>query len=142
MSGEHTLVTEAVLENLGEVRQFVEGEARSHGVDSTAITDLVLAVDEAVTNIVVHGYKHQPGSLEVSIEDHPTSLFVHLRDEAPPFDPCAHRVSDLAETLEKDTPGGFGLHLIYKSVDEVSYQTPRAGGNELTLVKHKAIPPQ
>lgn len=140
MGGKHTLVTDVALDKLAEVRRFVESSARSLGVNETAVPDLVLAVDEAVTNIIVHGYKHQPGSVEVSIDADGTALIVRLRDKAPGFDPCSYPKLNLRSSLEKDTPGGFGLHLINKAVDDISYRIPHAGGNELTLVKQNVIP--
>ena len=140
MGGKHTLVTDVALDKLREVRRFVESSARALGVNEPAVSDLVLAVDEAVTNIIVHGYKNQPGSVELSIDADGTALIVRLRDKAPEFDPCSYPKLDLRSSLEKDIPGGFGLHLIHNAVDDIGYRILRAGENELTLVKRNAIP--
>lgn len=142
MGGTHTLVTDAAVDKLREVRRFVESSARALGVNETAVSDLVLAVDEAFTNIIVHGYKNQPGSVEISIDADGTALIVRLRDKAPGFDPCTYPKLDLRSSLEKDAPGGFGLHLIHSAVDDIRYRIPHAGGNELTLVKQKVVQSQ
>lgn len=136
MSGESTLVIEASLDRLDEVRRFVEESIRVAGIDHSTISDLVLAVDEAVTNIIVHGYQKQPGPLEVEIENNGRSLFIYLKDQAPKFDPCSHLSLNLEETLEKDTPGGFGLHLIKRIADELEYEFDSSGRNVLALTKH------
>ena len=141
MAAEYTLEIEAALDRLDDVRQFVERSARGLGAGDPMIPDLVVAVDEAVTNIIVHGYKQRPGMIEVSVGNDADALVVRLRDEAPQFDPCTHRLLDLEASLEKDTPGGFGLHLINKAMDDISYRAPSDGGNELTLVKKNVIPP-
>jgi serine/threonine-protein kinase RsbW len=135
MSGKSTLVADAALDKLAEIRQFVESSARAHGMDNILVSDLVLAVDEAATNIIVHGYKHHTGTIKVDVEVNSTAAIVRLRDRAPAFDPCSHLNMDLKAALEKDTPGGIGLHLINRSVDDISYRVPEDGGNELTLVK-------
>ena len=136
MSGKRTLEIEASLDHLEEIRGFVESSARDAGVDDPAISDLVLAVDEAVTNIIIHGYRNQSGKIEISSDNRANSIVICLKDQAPEFDPCSYLSMDLEATLEKDTPGGFGLHLIKKTVDDLKYHVNSSGGNELFLVKH------
>ena len=131
-------MTDAALDKLGEIREFVKSAAHNYALDEVPISDLILAVDEAVTNTIVHGYKGRGGAIQVHFEFDGAAAIVRLRDEAPGFDPCSYLNMDLKDALEKDTPGGFGLHLIKKSVDELSYRIPEEGGNELTLVKRIA----
>ena len=38
--------------------------------------------------------------------------------------------------LEKRAPGGLGIYLMRRSVDEVMHRVTREGGNELVFVKH------
>lgn len=139
MSGKRTLVIEATLTNLEEVRQFVESSARSFLVDERVISDLRLAVDEAVTNTIIHGYKHKQGTIEISIERDAAALIVNLRDRAPEFNPSSYSASNLPASPERKTPGGFGIRLIKEVMDEVNYQALSNGGNELTLIKHNTI---
>ena len=136
MGGTNSLVIEASLDRLEEVRGFVSGFAKEAGVDEDTISDFVLAVDEAVTNIIVHGYRNQPGSIEVKIENNGGSLCIRLMDRAPKFDPCSHQSLNLEAALEKDTPGGFGLHLIRRIADELEYETDGSGRNVFSLIKH------
>lgn len=57
----------ADLERLAEVRQLVREAAEAAGATTDAVDDLVQAVDEAATNIVVHGYAGRPGWVEVEV---------------------------------------------------------------------------
>ncbi|MEZ4515985.1 MAG: ATP-binding protein [Chloroflexota bacterium] len=50
---------------------------------------MVLAVNEAVTNILVHGYRGRPGNVEIGIERAGNDLIVILRDQAHAYDPTA-----------------------------------------------------
>ena len=50
-----TMATVALTEDLAAVRQITEACGRDAGLSSSAVLDLVLAVDEAATNAVIHG---------------------------------------------------------------------------------------
>jgi len=140
MGGNYSLSVKAELANLGEVRQFVATSCQMLGAEASVVSDLVLAVDEAVTNIIIHGYKQSCGPIEIDIGKTTTALVVRLQDSAPEFNPCFHEKPDLGSNLKTKTGGGFGVHLIKSAVDEVRYRAPAAGGNELTLVKQTPTP--
>jgi len=125
----------AELENLAVIRRFAEETAQSLQANQTAIDDMLQAVDEAVTNIIVHGYAGRPGTIEVRVKRAGDSLIVRLRDQAPRFDPTTVPPPDLTLPLEKRRPGGLGVHLVRQFVDQVHYRAAPQGGNELTLVK-------
>jgi serine/threonine-protein kinase RsbW len=125
----------ARLENLAVIRGFVRLTGMTLGVDHEEITSIVLAVDEASTNIVVHGYQGRAGTIEVEVERENNTLIVRLRDRAPGFDPTTAQSPDLSVPLEERPIGGMGIHLIRQAMDEVRYRALPGGGNELTLTK-------
>jgi serine/threonine-protein kinase RsbW len=127
----------AELKNLAALRRFVEERMVGLGVDPEAIPGLVLAVDEAATNIIVHGYRNRGGVIEVEVQLEEGDLVLRLRDQAPPFDPTSVSPPDLTRPLEERSPGGLGIYLIRQAVDEISYRVAPEGGNELTLVKKR-----
>ncbi len=61
----------------------------------------VLAVDELAANTIVHGYRGQPGTIEVEIERTAEALMVRRRDQAPPFDPTRLAEPDTSLPLEQ-----------------------------------------
>jgi len=126
----------ARLTDLAVIRGFLEGAATDLGVDGPAIRDLVIAANEAVANIIRHGYRGSPGPIEVVIEREPDSVVVQLRDEAPPFNPTTYPAPDLSVPLERRRAGGLGIHLTRSCVDVVTHSPRRRAGNELTLVKN------
>jgi serine/threonine-protein kinase RsbW len=101
------------------------------------VDDILLAVDEAATNIIVHGYRGQPGDIEIEVENQDGSLAVSLRDKAPPFDPTRVPMPDLSLPLDQRPFGGMGVHLMRQCMDDVIYRAPPQGGNELILVKKR-----
>ncbi len=127
----------ATLENLRVIRHFVDEQATRAGFSGQRLDDLVLAVDEAATNIVLHGYKGHadPSSAvtEVHITFNAPVFSVTLRDRARPFDPTATPVVAELPPLSERGPGGLGIFLMRKTMDEFRYRRTPDGWNELTL---------
>ncbi len=125
----------AELENLKEIRRFVREAAMALGADAAAVSDAVRAVDEAASNIIFHGYRCEPGIIEIDVLRERDTLVVRLRDEAPPFDPTQVPIPDVTLSLEERPPGGLGIYFMRKVMDEVRHRSRPEGGNELTLVR-------
>jgi len=126
---------EANVKNLTKIRNFVGQSTSGLGITQDTVDDIVLAVDEAATNIILHGYKERPGMLEIELRRESDSLFLCLQDQAPSFDPTQVPSPDLTLPLEKRPLGNMGVHLIRHMVDEIIYEIPSGGGNQLILVK-------
>ena len=103
--------------------------------------DIVQAVDEFVTNSIVHGYRGVGGPVEVEVDKSGTSLVVRLRDQAPQFDPTQLPSPDPAAPLAERRLGGMGVFLARDLKDSVTYQRTKES-NELTLVKECTGQPQ
>ena len=125
----------AILTNLEDIRSFVYQAAKYLHVPEMFAGDVVQAVDEAATNIILHGYDGQEGMVEVEVERQGEALVVRLRDQAPQFDPTTISSPDLSLGLDQRRPGGLGFYLIRQLMDRIQYRTLPDGGNELILVK-------
>ncbi len=127
---------EARLENLQGIRAFIAEACRGAGADRSACRDLQLAVDEACTNIIEHGYAGAgAGSIAVTFESGGDRLAVTIVDRGRPFSPERVPPPDLTSGWRERREGGLGWHLIRHVVDEVDYRPDSVGGNRLTLVK-------
>ncbi len=120
---------------LAVIRGFIQTHASTAGFSDESIDDLVLAVDEAATNIVIHGYEEKPGMIEVTFSRAGDTVRITLRDWAPKFDPLQVPPPDITLPLHERKAGGLGIHLIRQCVDEICHTLPEDGGNELLLVK-------
>jgi serine/threonine-protein kinase RsbW len=123
----------AELASLAPIRRVVEEAATAAGADWEAVAGLIQAVDEAATNIIVHGYRGSPGEIELGLIRETDALLVRLRDQAPPFDPTAIPSPDLTLSLNKRKVGGLGVHLMRQCVQRMSYRLTPEGENELTF---------
>lgn len=130
----NTLRIQADTGELAAVRQFVRDTGLRAGVRRPGIDDVIQAVDESVTNVIVHGYRGAKGFVDVEIEEVDDALVVRVRDQAPQFDPTKVPAPDTALSLDRHTYHGMGVFLTRELSDEVTYRYT-AEGNELTIVK-------
>ena len=120
---------------LAAIRAFVEQQAQALGADPETIYDLILAVNEVATNIIVHGYRRQPGTIEIALRRRGDTIEIRLRDQARLFDPTRVPAPDLTLPLHTRPIGGMGVHVTRQIMDAMRYRVTPEGGNELTLVK-------
>ena len=136
MRNQHQITRSAELESLSILREFIEKACKQHKrIDDHICYDLKLAVDEACTNIITHGYAGMnPGSIILSLEMAPNKVVVTITDFGHPFEPSETSAPDVEAGLEDLPMGGFGLFFIYQTMDEINYETTE-DGNHLTFIK-------
>lgn len=120
------------------VRQRVREIATAVGFGDDEVLKISLAVDEALTNVIRHGYGgpcDQPIDLHierVKVGTDP-AICVVIRDFAKPIDPAMIT----GRALRDVRPGGLGVHIMRTVMDEVSYAPLEGGGTRLTMLKKK-----
>lgn len=128
-----SLRIQAELEHVADVRELVREVADACDAPEPCLADLVQAVDEATTNVILHGYRGGPGWVEVAAERVGDRIVVTVTDEAPSFDPTRVPEPDLSVPPERRRPGGMGIHLIREATDRLEHVPRPGGGNILTL---------
>lgn len=118
----------------------IEQCMRSGGFSDEHILDMQLAVEEAITNIVLHGYAGTPGQVKVHGEVEPDRAIVEITDSAPAYDPFSQADPDVTAGLDERRIGGLGVFLIRRVTDDASYRFCD-GKNVLRLVKLKQKTP-
>jgi anti-sigma regulatory factor (Ser/Thr protein kinase) len=112
----------------------------SPGLDSLQAARVVLALDEALANIILHGYGlDRQGTIQIDMEEHPDFFRFTITDDAPEFNPLETPSPDIDDYLNEGSGTGIGMYL-YKKLMEVGYEKTESGSNRLTLVKKKEIP--
>ena len=137
MASTHRITRAAYLESLRDFREFIKEHcAGVPAVTDEVLYDVQLAVDEACTNIITHGYADMdPGSVILDLELEPNRLILSLTDFGHSFEPGNAGVSDIDASIEERELGGFGLFLINQSMDEVDYRVTE-DGNTMVLSKY------
>ncbi len=126
---------------LAGARAMVGNVAGRLGFSETHCSQITLAVDEALCNVINHGYKQRPDGkiwmTVAAIEDgtQPAQLRITIEDRADAVDPESIQPRDLKEIR----PGGLGVHIMREVMDEVRYERRDGGGMRVTLSKKVPI---
>ena len=121
---------------LCEVRRQVEAYGQSIGYDESCVAGIMLAMDEALTNIIRHAYQGQSDQpIEISLSAQDGLLRIVIRDYGRVVPHEKIRSRDLTDIR----PGGLGVHIMKTCMDTVTYATPEGGGTCLTMTK--TLPP-
>jgi anti-sigma regulatory factor (Ser/Thr protein kinase) len=103
-----------------------------HGLPEESCQGIVLAVDEALANVIRHAYKGRHNQdIELTCRTVADQLEFTLLDSGEPPDPG--RIC--GQPLDEVSLSGRGTHLIKAVMDEVCYERV-AGRNQLKLIKH------
>lgn len=119
------------------MRGAVEQLAASEGFSTTEAHGLVLAIDEALANVIKHGYgglADQPITITLSgirTDQGRRGIAIEVRDKGRQVDPQ----SICGRDLDDVRPGGLGVHIIRAVMDEAEYSCPSDGGMCLRMVK-------
>jgi len=125
-------------EQLQVVRQRLRGVLGDCGCAQELINLIVLAINEAVMNIMQHAYKGKPsGEIVLEIRRVDNELVFLLIDHADPVDVAGIK----SRCLDDVRPGGLGVHIINTIMDKVTFlKCPEGTGNQLELRKKMPMP--
>ena len=119
------------------VRSAVERMAELEGFGKADAHALMLAIDEALANVIKHGYDGRPDQ-PITIRLSPTKnvdgragIVVEVRDRGRQVDPTTIQ----GRNLDDVRPGGLGVHIIRSVMDVCEYSCPPDGGMLLRMVK-------
>jgi serine/threonine-protein kinase RsbW len=132
---ESRLIVPARYDRIKQICTFVVEAAEIAGLDESAVFHCQIAVDEACTNIIEHGYEGEDkGQIEVVCQTDSGALKIELRDQARPFDASTLPEPKLNLAIDETAVGGLGVYFMKKMMDEVSF-SHRDGTNSLLMVK-------
>lgn len=97
--------------------------------------DLLVALDELLANVVMHGVARQPnGAASVAVHLRHDAVEVVVADNGPAFDPLARAHPDTSLSIDDRPIGGLGILLVQRLMDDTRYARHDAH-NVLTLTK-------
>lgn len=109
------------------VHDFVRGTLEKEGIAAELTEDIVLACDEAASNIVEHAY---PGTTQqkknrqrfiISLKCRKDRVIATFFDSGLAFHPDGAPLPDVNKNLSGEKCGGYGIFLIKKLVDKIVY---------------------
>jgi serine/threonine-protein kinase RsbW len=134
-----SLTIPSELRLLPVARLFVEAVCQAGGLAPDAINAVVLAVNEATSNVIRHAHRDRPATpLRIGCRLLSDGIEVQLLDEGPVFDLGSVPDLDPGEIRV----GGRGIYLMRQLMDELTSEQRSQGGNILRMVKRcpRSIP--
>jgi len=97
---------------------------------------LQLVLEEAVTNIIEHGYTDGgPHTFTIVLDaTTPDRVIVTVIDDAPAYDPLARPEVDVSVPLDQRPVGGLGVHLMKRLSHAARYE--RRDGRNILIFEH------
>jgi serine/threonine-protein kinase RsbW len=111
------------LENLKTLRDFIRESLGSHGVHELHISEIVLALDEMCSNLMIHAHHCNPldlFELHITIEPDRPVVF-EIIDDGTVFDINMFDEPALDNLVHDKRKGGLGIRLVKSIMDKIEY---------------------
>ena len=122
----HSYKVSCERDNLRLIREFVGVVLKSIALSEIEINQLILAVDEVCSNLIIHSQQCNPEkSIEIHIHHQPDSILFELMDyNSEHFDLSNYQKPNIHQLVKERRKGGFGLMLVNNIMDhvEVAYE--------------------
>ena len=133
------LIIDAVDDAIDTVQSFVRKKLIAYGCETKALYQIRLAVEEIFVNIISYAYRPEVGMAEIFCEvtEDPLMVNINFMDSGKPFDPLSVE-ADTSGKMFLEKEGGFGIHLVKKTMDSVDYEY-KDGKNVLKIKKNLKV---
>lgn len=124
------------LNNLKGIRDFIRESLKGHGVTDVTMNEIVLAIDEMCSNLMIHAHHCNPEHmLELHIRvPKKGELIFEIVDDGNVFDINTFMEPDLDNLVQEKRKGGLGIRLVKSIMDSVEY-LHQGGKNVCRLTK-------
>jgi serine/threonine-protein kinase RsbW len=112
------------IENLKGVRDFIRTSLKNHSISDLVISELVLALDEMCSNLMIHAHHCNPDDLfelHIFVENNKPLVF-ELIDDGTVFDINQFSEPALNNIINEKRKGGLGIRLVKSIMDKIEYQ--------------------
>ena len=100
------------------------------------LSDIRTAVSEAVTNAVVHGYRHTKGDIELIVRLLPERVvYIRVRDKGYGIADVEQAMEPLFTTAPEEERSGLGFSVMQSFMDKLSVRSAPGKGTTVTMRK-------
>ena len=118
--------------NLKHIRRMMADVTLKTRVSKKESANIILAVDEACSNIIKHSYKNNPNrKINLTVIQEIDFLTILVVDDGIKFDINSIK----ARKINEIRPGGLGIYIIKQVMDTVEYSHTPEGFNKIKMVK-------
>ena len=111
------------LENLQGIRDFIRTSLKNHGISEIEISEMVLALDEMCSNLMIHAHDCNPTELfdlEIVIDKNKPVVF-EIIDHGSVFNINQFSEPSMDNLIHEKRKGGLGIRLVKSIMDSVEY---------------------
>jgi serine/threonine-protein kinase RsbW len=130
-----TIIINNDIQELEKLHLFVDEICEEQHLDADLQMNLNLALEEAVSNVVLYAYPEKSGEkIIISAQRVKDTLVFTISDKGTAFDPTEAPEADVTLSAEDRPIGGLGIFIVKNIMNEVTYQRIN-DTNVLTLSK-------
>lgn len=119
---------------LKSIREYVRNHADNSGLSSRQTENIILAVDEACSNLIRYSIKFDHSkTIQIDVIDDKVSFTVQIIDTGKPFNPLECTDPNMKEYFKEFRKGGLGIKIIKSVVDKIEYKPHPKDSKENTL---------
>ncbi len=134
IDADNEITVDATLENVSQTVDFVCEKAEALPFSTKDRYQIDVAVDEIVSNVARYAYIGTTGKVTVKAETGDNSLTITVIDSGRPYNPLEKEDPDVTLPAEARGVGGYGIYIVKKVMDEITYEY-KDGHNILKMTK-------
>lgn len=111
------------LEQLQGIRDFIRTSLKNHGIPDLQISEMVLALDEMCSNLMIHAHDCNPEEvfeLHIDVDSNNPVVF-EIIDDGSVFDINKFSEPTMDNLIHEKRKGGLGIRLVKSIMDSVEY---------------------
>lgn len=133
----NTISASGSYSELSQIREFVRRRASEAGLNLKKIESVVLAVDEACSNLIHYGLDFDDSKkikVHTSIDEN--EFVIKIEDNCTSFDPRSNPSPNMDDYFKRFKKGGLGIHIMKSIIDKIEYlpSSPTRDSNQLKLI--------
>lgn len=136
----NSMIASGDYSELSEIRSFVKSKAESFGLTKKKSNYIVLAVDEACSNLIRYNMGFDISKkINLNIVENGKVFKVIIKDSGSSFNLLNSPTPEMKEYFNQYKKGGLGIHIIRSIVDNITYNpaNPKNPSNTLVLEMNK-----
>ena len=115
---------------------FIRATAASCGFSESALNDIEVAAEEALTNVIKHAFEGHPDeTFKLSVRFTETDFMITIHEKGMPFSPDKVPDYDPGKLEKTQVADGLGVYLMKSMMDDVIFENLGRDGKSLTLLK-------
>ncbi len=124
---------ESSIENLNPALRFIKEFSIINGLPENKTIEFTTAVDEILSNVILHGYKEEKGEVHIEIYADVSKILVKIHEYGEPFDIEKHKYNP--EKAKNGNFEGAGLKIAKELTDNFLFLNLGNEGKEFQLEK-------